>query len=75
MRTSGALTESNKWTCNMRLNIPIARMYRGRFLRVSLVSAAVTALTLAGVACADKPVSPDKDALVALYTSTDGEIW
>ncbi len=58
----------------MRLNIPIARMYPGRFLHVGLL-AAVAALTLAGVACADEPVSPDREALVAFYNSTDGENW
>ena len=58
----------------MRLNIPIACMYPGRFLHAGLL-AAVTALTLVGVARTQEPVSPDGEALVALYNSTDGENW
>ena len=59
----------------MRLNLLMALMHRGHFLRVTLLSVAAVVLMLAGGACADEPLSPDREALVALYNATDGDNW
>ena len=59
----------------MRLNIPLTRMHRDRLLLVESLAALVVVLALVGVACAKEPVSPDREALVEFYNSTDGENW
>ena len=59
----------------MDLNLLMALMHCGHFLRVTLLSVAAVALLLAGGACADEPLSPDREALVALYNATDGDNW